>query len=86
MAAGSSTVVVSSCPSGASSSSAAAMVTRSGVASPTIGVNPKFTSIPVNGTNASATGPSMPVFTGAATKVGGSVGGLVVLLAAAFAL
>lgn len=83
----SSTVLVSPCPSSASSS-AAAMVTRSAVASGSGVVGPKFTSIPVNGTMsvASPTGSNMPVFTGAATKVGSSVGGLVLLLAAAFAL
>lgn len=84
--AASSTVMVSPCPS--STSSSASMVTRSAVSSASTVVAPKFTSIPVNGTMAvaSPTGSSMPVFTGAATKVGGSVGGLVVLLAAAFAL
>ena len=82
--AASSTVMVSPCPS--STSSSASMVTRSAVSSASAVVAPQFTSIPVNGTMASPTGSNMPVFTGAATKVGGSVGGLVVLLAAAFAL
>lgn len=83
--AASSTVLVSPCPS--STSPSASMVTRSAVSSASV-VAPLFTSIPVNGTMAvaSPTGSNMPVFTGAATKVGGSVGGLVVLLAAAFAL
>ncbi|KAI9869692.1 MAG: hypothetical protein M1830_005208 [Pleopsidium flavum] len=80
------TVFASPCPSSASSS-ANDMVTRSAASSATV-TAPKFTSIPVNGTMTGATGTSsmMPVFTGAASKVAGSVGGVVVALAAAFAL